>query len=244
MKQFKEYYLQESIEDKGIFKAVFFGGSPGAGKTYTKNRINDGQIDPRVVNTDTYYEFLARSSDIDLGDDRRVPRWIIDQSKVLTKKQLVQNINSMLPLYIDGTSANASNLLKRQGILEGFGYDVGMVWVNTSLETAIERAKERERNVNEDFIRRTFEKLEENKSYYKTKFSTFVEVDNDEGALTNEAILNAYKKVSGFYDSSINNPIGKRNVDKLREMKEKYLSPELYDMSDIERQINIWYKKV
>jgi len=36
--------LLESVNDRGIFKAVFFAGIPGAGKSYVLNKISDGGI--------------------------------------------------------------------------------------------------------------------------------------------------------------------------------------------------------
>ena len=41
-----QQFLTEGIEDKGIFKAVFMAGHPGAGKTFVLNSIKSGQIEP------------------------------------------------------------------------------------------------------------------------------------------------------------------------------------------------------
>jgi hypothetical protein len=45
--------LNESINDKGIFKAVFMSGSSASGKSYVISKITSGQIQPRMVNSDT-----------------------------------------------------------------------------------------------------------------------------------------------------------------------------------------------
>ena len=55
---FKQF-MSESIEDKGIFKAIFVIGIPGAGKSYTVSKMN-GAVTPRVVNTDRATEYLAK----------------------------------------------------------------------------------------------------------------------------------------------------------------------------------------
>ena len=52
--------INESIEDKGILKACFMAGTPGAGKTYTISKVKSGQIEPRMVNTDKWTEFIAQ----------------------------------------------------------------------------------------------------------------------------------------------------------------------------------------
>ncbi len=236
MKSFKEY-LQEGINDKGIFKAVFLSGIPGSGKSYTINKISDGTFEPRIVNTDKMVEF------IDPDNGKEFNRIILDKSKVLTKSQLLLFIDSMLPLVIDGTSSNAGNLIQRMAALESIGYDIAMVWVNTDVETAIKRAAARERNVDADFIKRVNDKSGENKSFFKSKFSTFLEIDNNDGELTNKVITAAGKKMTSFFGSPIKNPIGKRNKQKLIDTKEKFLIPSIFDKSTIAKKINVWYKK-
>lgn len=240
LKSFSEY-LNESIEDKGILKSCFFSGLPGAGKTFTRQKITDGQIEPRVINTDKFGVFLNQLRGIDFDGD--FEREVLDRAKVLSVSQLVQFINSMLPLYIDGTSANANNLLRRKGILEGFGYDTSMVWIETPLDTAIQRNRERDKSVDEDFLRSVYDKMEENKDFYKSQFGTFVEINNDDGALTDEAILESYKAVSGFYKEDVKNPIGKRLIRDMREEGKKFLVPEFYSMKEIEKQVSIWYQR-
>ena len=57
MPTFKQF-ISESINDKGIFKAVFVIGLPGAGKSYTVSQLR-GSVSPKVVNTDIAAEFWA-----------------------------------------------------------------------------------------------------------------------------------------------------------------------------------------
>lgn len=241
MLSFKNF-LSEGINDKGVFKAIFMAGTPGAGKSYTISKLT-GAIAPRVVNTDKMFEFLAKIKDLDLGKAGSADRIFIDKSKQMTKDQLALYINSMLPLFIDGTSSNINNLLHRAGILEFFGYDVGMVFVNTDLETSIKRVASRDRDVPEDVIRRVFAASEENKTFYKSKFKFFTEINNNDGELTNEVITKSFNKVSSFFSKTIDNPIGRRNLESLTEKKQKYLAPELFDMTEIHSRVEQWYRK-
>ena len=155
-------FLSESIEDKGILKSVFLAGHPGSGKTYTMDKIKSGQIEPRIVNTDKMFPFFKDNWNEGWGKVR-------DKVKKITTNQLANNINSMLPLVIDGTSGNPSSLMRRRGILESFGYDTAMIWINTSLETAIKRASKRERQVDPEFIKEVYDKMQRMKEFYKTK---------------------------------------------------------------------------
>jgi len=238
----QQYLINESINDKGILHAVFMGGTPGSGKSYVISKITSGQIEPRIVNTDTWTEFLK------VGGDNETWFKYADKTKQLTKNQLSLYLNSMLPLWIDGTSTNPSNLFKREGIVKSLGYDTAMIWVTTSLKTALKRAKEREerigRHVDADFIETTHKKSEMMKNYYKSSFNTFMEINNDDGELTDKIILKAFKKISKFYTQPVRNPIGIELIEKMRSEGHKYLiDTEMFDMSDIKKLVNTWYRK-
>lgn len=226
-------YLVEGIEDRGIFKAVFLAGHPGSGKSYTLSRIKSGQIEPRIVNTDKFVEHYKNADWMKIGD--RVRR--------LNNSQLVLYLNSMLPLAIDGTSGSISAMLRRRGLLESMGYDTAMVFVNTDLETALKRIQQRERKVDEDFVRKSFRQLNANKSFYRGKFDTFIEVENGEGELTDKAINHAFKFVKAFYDSPVKNPIGKRRIATMRQNGWKYLDPNVMPLDEIKKIVSVWYRK-
>jgi predicted kinase len=228
------------VYDKGIFKAMFFAGLPGAGKSYTLNKITDGSIEPRIVNFDKYAEFLGKQHNIpDVGAYSE--DWFIDKSKTMTISQLAVYINSMLPMFIDSTSNKMNRVLYREGLLRFFGYDSGMIYINTPLEVAMERAKKRNRSVPESFIKSVYRSMQENIDYYRTHFDLFVEIQNGDGELTNDAILQAYRKVSSFFKEDIKNPVGKRNKEKA-EKHGGYLTPSVYtDISHIKSKLINWY---
>ena len=228
--------LLESVNDRGIFKAVFFAGIPGAGKSYVLNKISDGGVMPRVVNTDIYTEYLSKKFGRDISGEFDVH---VDMIKKVTVNQLSGYVNGALPLFVDGTSNSASSLFKREGILKSFGYDTGMVYIDTDLDVAIERSKERDRKVPEEFIRKVYESLSKNREYYKNHFEFFVEVKNSDGELTDKVVMDAYKKVRGFYSSDIQNPIG---IESKNKMVNGYLVPSVYrDISSIVRAVRGWY---
>lgn len=239
MSRLNQYILNEGINDKGIFKAISMSGTAGAGKSYVISKISGG-VEPRIVNSDTWTEFLHVK-----GDQWR---FFEEKIKILTKEQLTLYLNSMLPLWVDGTSSSPPSVFRREGILKSFGYDTGMIWVETDLDTAIERAKIREqkigRHVDEDFIKTTYDKIQKLKPYYKSHFDFFVEVRNGEGELTEEVISKLYKSTHSFFTSPLQNPIGIANKDKLINSGGKYLSDlPNYDLSDIKSIANGWFKQ-
>jgi len=227
-------YLNESINDVGIYKAVFFGGSPGAGKTYVSNQIKSGSIGVRIVNTDKFLEFKKNKSWPDIGD----------HVKHLTTTQLFNYLNSMLPLYIDGTSTNVESIVRRIGLLEGLGYDCDcMVFINAPLDTVLKRIQSRSRKVSDDFIKFAYEKIEDLRKFYTTKFKKFIEINNDEGMLTDNVINKAFNKISSYYQSDINNPIGLKNVKYMKENNIKYLVPSIYSKDHLSKVVSLWYRE-
>lgn len=228
MKNFETFLLLESINDKAIFKAIFMSGHPGSGKSYVLKKIKSGSIEPRIVNIDKFVEKYG---------------YIKDKTKKLIKSQLFNYINSLLPLFIDGTSASKSNILLRKGILESIGYETGMVFINCSLDTALERAAKRKRKVPEEFIIQAYDNVQKMKPFFKSVFHNFFkEVDNNVGELNNKMILTAFKKVSKFYESPLKNPLGNDIVDEMREKHWKYLLDGVYDKPELTKIISSWYR--
>lgn len=241
--------LCEGINDKGIFKAIFLAGLPGSGKSYTISKITSGSIQPRIVNTDKMLHLLSGLNNVPLSkefreENKELFRSTLDKSKILTMNQLYSYIDGMLPLIIDGTGNNMSNLLHRVGILESVGYDVGMVYVNTPVEMALQRAAGRARHVPPEFIRDVDEALLANKKFYSRKFHYFIEVDNDRDNIDDSVFLTAFKRVTSFFSKPVENPIGIKNINTLHKNGLKYLH-DLSDFDDdiIQKKTDGWFKK-
>lgn len=224
-------YIAESINDVGIFKAIFMAGQSLAGKSYVISKVSNGKIDPRIVNTDKMLEFLQTKGTPDL-----------EKVKLLTKEQLVLYINSLLPLFIDSTSSNPNALIRRQGILSSLGYDTGMIFVNCSLETSIKRLELRARKVPPELIEEKYNEIEKLKPFYKTKFGFYEEIDNDEGELTDDVVKKAFKQVSSFFTEQLANPLGIKVVKKMKDNNWKYMFDGIHDKEYIEKLVSVWYR--
>ena len=229
-------FLTESINDKGILKAIFMSGISGAGKSYTLSKITSGSIEPRIVNTDKFTEFFKAFHPTE---------WRKYQSKIkiLTKTQLSNYLNGILPLYIDSTSSNSSAMFRRNGILKSIGYDTGMIWIDVDLDTALKRAEKRERKVDPKFIKEIHSRLYKIKDYYKDNFKFFIEINNNDAELTNEVILSTFKKIQNFYLEPVINPIGIELIEKMKENKYKYLTEYKYSTEYLKKLVDSWYRK-
>lgn len=234
--------LQESVNDKGRLKAVFVCGIPGAGKSYTITTVQDGTIQPRIINSDKMYEFLGRTGKIDVSNPDAWPD-VKDTVHRTTQAQLAHYVNGLLPLFVDSTSADPGNLLRRKGILESLGYDVGVVWVETKLEDALARAAQRERAVPEEFIRKVHERANEAKSFLLARFDWKIELMNSDGELTNAVVKKAYNATRAFFNEDVHNPIGQQILRKLEETGDKYLVPTVFDGDEIRHLTSAWFKK-
>lgn len=230
-------YINESIMDKGILKACFILGVAGAGKSYVLQKIKSGQIEPRIVNTDKLFHMYG---------SKEWEKWIDikDTVKKLSRNQLASYINSLLPLAIDGTGSYPGVIFRRYGLLESFGYDIAGIFIDTSLETALERASKRERQVSKEFIRDTYDKIYKAKSFYKSKFHTWKEIKNDEGELTDKVITKAFNLMNNFYNSKLINPVGIHMLEEMRKNGWKYMTDGVKDIDEIKMLLNAWYKKV
>ena len=234
--RFKEY-ITESINDKGILKACFMTGFPASGKSYVISKIKSGSIGARIVNTDTFVEYFGKGANVNWEE-------FGDKVKILAKKQLLLYLNSMLPLWIDGTSSNSKALFRRKGILESIGYDTGMVWVQAKLETILERNRNRKRVVDEEFIIDVYNKLEKYKQYYKTQFDPFLIIDNDDGAFTDDVVIKAFKKTNNFFNTPVKNFIGQDLIKEMKSNNQKYLfDTQHYDEQYLNKLIDSWYVK-
>ena len=232
-------FLHESIEDKGILKAIFFAGLPGSGKSTIATRITDGTVSPRFVNTDKSFEFLSKRANV----LPTAAMWELfgKQSMTINAAMLYQYLNSMLPLFIDGTSANPSSTMRRIGLLDSIGYDAMMVWVDVDLETALHRAQQRKREVMPEFIKQVYNNAKKNKMFYQQRFgSNFVVVDNN--ATNFDAMENkTYSIANQFFTSPISNPIGQDLIKNMKENGYKYLVPNVYSSGYLKKVISVWY---
>lgn len=252
MTTFKEYLMTESINDKGLFKAIFVVGLPGAGKSYTISQVN-GAVKPRIVNSDIALEFLAKKRKM-AANKENWPKFR-DSTKKITSMRLKQYINGMLPLFIDGTSNDISNIMSRVGILKSIGYDVGMVYVDIKVEYALKNAASREekigREVTPEFIAQVEAETHENRKEFEREFSGttgggeakfYKTVDNNPGEFNNAAIMKIFKEVQGFYSEDVENPTGKRALKELTETKGSYLVPTIWTDEQLDKKVNGWFK--
>ena len=221
--KFKEYII-ESINDKGIFKAIILGGLPAAGKTTViKKVISNGS-------------FPISIPDADYWTEKHGGVWS-PENKRLTNSTYHMTINSLRPLYIDTVSGNPEDFKNRVNDLKSIGYDVDMVFVDIDVETAIKRVKKRNiqqnRQVSTQYIINTYNKIYGGGKYKKIDATPLFKqyskilgkspiIVNGKVTEWNDTTKKVYNKVTNFLKSPIKNKKGQKLVDFMRKKGYKY----------------------
>ena len=204
--EFKQNLL-EGVYDPGIFKAFFLAGGAGSGKSYSAEKATGsaagkfewgatkakkpkpGKTGPyglKVVNSDEQLEFglmkakmhtdFTKYSDDETMEKERIR----EKGKKITKKREQLWINGRLGLIIDGTAKNPAKLSIQKKSLEDVGYSTYMIFVNTSLDIALQQNAGRKRRLEDETIRTTWTEVQQVKDQLANLFpGRFVEIVNN-----------------------------------------------------------------
>ena len=224
--------LTEGVHDSGIFKAVFLAGGPGSGKSYVAKQIfgipekfNISMSGMKMINQDKEYKFLLKKHGFDpewldtYPDD--VFQHITDEMRDFTRDLATERkkgyMRGKLGMIIDGTGHKFQKVKAHKKELEENGYDTYMVFVNTSLEVAQARNKERDRVLPEKVLKKSWEDTRKNLGGYKSLFGgKFALVDNSQFLNADDARHKFTGLVKNYIQQwstePIKNPIGQKWV--------------------------------
>ena len=207
MKTFQD--LQEGVYDPNILKAFFLAGGPGSGKSYVVKR-GTGGLGLKIVNSDDVFEKYLK----DAGLSMKMPKSeeeprdkLRDRAKAVTKAKMGNYVEGRLGLIIDGTGKDYDKIAKQATQLKQLGYDVHMIFVNTSLETALKRNAERERTVPRSVATKSWKTVQNNMGKFSQYFrQNFVVVDNND---SKEDVMGpVYKQVMSLAKKKVQNRTG------------------------------------
>ena len=181
MKTFNE--LQEGVYDPNILKAFFLAGGPGSGKSYVVKRTTGG-LGMKILNSDDHFERLLKDAGLDskMPPEEKQPRDVArDRAKEITKKRRDTYVEGRLGLIIDGTGKDYDKIAYQARELEGLGYDTHMIFVNTSLDVALQRNKERDRSIPEPDAVTMWNAVQRNIGKFSNFFKgNFIIIDNND----------------------------------------------------------------
>ena len=204
MKTFHE--LQEGVYDPNIFKAFFLAGGPGSGKSYVVRKTTGG-TGLKSVNSDDAFERLLSKAGLSLKmppeefERKEVQR---KRAKEITAARKANYLEGRLGLIIDGTGKDADKILKQKAGLEELGYDTYMIFVNTSLDVALQRNADRARSVDEPLVVKSWKDVQSNIGKFSNMFRAgFIVVDNNNAG--DDVFNDVWKRVRGLLRKKVQN---------------------------------------
>jgi len=122
----------------------------------------------------------------------------------MTAKRKENYLEGRLGLIIDGTGRESEKILYQKRQLEELGYDTYMIFVNTSLDTALQRNAERPRSVPEPIVVKSWKDVQANIGKFSSMFrSGFIVVDNNDAG--EDVFSSVWKRVQGLLRKKVSN---------------------------------------
>tara|TARA_B100000085_G_scaffold184899_1_gene168976 strand:+ start:133 stop:795 length:663 start_codon:yes stop_codon:yes gene_type:complete len=220
MKTFTE--LQEGVYDPNILKAFFMAGGPGSGKSYVVKRTTGG-LGLKIVNSDDIFEkyLLDAIGTLDIREiDPEQRDRIRGRAKRVTAARQANYIEGRLGLIIDGTGKDFDKIKDQSTRLKQLGYDVHMIFVNTSLDTALAQNQKRPRKLPDSMVTQLWNDVQKNIGKFSQLFRrNFIVVDNNMAG--EDVFAQVYKQVMSLAKAKVQNPTGKAWIASQLEMKRR-----------------------
>ena len=235
-----EEFVQEGVYDPGILKAFFMAGGPGSGKSYVATEIFDfpkGAISSvsyatglKLVNNDNAFERGLKDAGYSPSDLAKLAKDPEEWSKVMairnkakgTTRRMQNNyIGGRLGQVIDGTGKDYDKIKGHRKLYLDLGYDTYMVFVNTSLDVALERNQMRERKLDDKMVEKMWKEVQDNLGKFQKLFGAdrMLIVDNSEYG--GDVLAQVEKQITKHINKPIQNPLGKRWInDQLKGKKQ------------------------
>lgn len=234
IKLFEEFTasnINEGVHDPGILKAFFMAGGPGSGKSFVATELFDfpkGALSSvsyatglKLVNNDNAFEKEIEKAGLDISKlskyaaDRKFWDEIVmplrNKAKGITKRMQDNYIHGRLGQVIDGTGKNYKKMKGHRQLYTDMGYDTYMVFVNTSLDVALERNQQRPRKLPDAMVTLMWEEVQQNLGKFQKLFGSDRMLIVDNSSYDNKDLLdNIEKEIMKKIKAPVQNPIGKK----------------------------------
>ena len=200
------YELQEGLYDPNIFKAFFLAGGPGSGKSYVARQATGG-TGLKSINSDDAFEHLLNKAGLSLKmppEEFERKEVVRGRAKEITVAKQKNYVEGRLGLIIDGTGKDVNKILGQKAKLDELGYDTYMIYINTSLDVALQRNAERSRSLAEPFVVKAWKDVQANIGQFSNMFrGGFIVVDNNNA--DEDILKQVYKRVKGLLRKKVTN---------------------------------------
>ena len=177
------------------------------------------------MNSDTAFEKLLKDADFDMDFRDMSPEKSLERDKIrsrakeITSKMQRNFVAGRLGLIIDGTGAEYVKIERQARKLKELGYETYMIFVNTSLDTAIERNNQRSRKLPLDIVKTYWNNVQANIGKFQRLFGmgNMIIVDNNSAG---ENVFNTvFKQIVKLTKRKVKNYIAKQWIDNQLRMK-------------------------
>lgn len=219
--------INEGVKDKTALKFIFLAGGPGSGKTYLANKlfgidkgVNFSKDGLKMVSFDDIFEQILERDGWPKDLTTLAPedqKWVMSdhpksprqEARNLMKQRMKLMSKNQTGMLFDGTGQSAYTYINRKKEMEDLGYDVSIVYVDTDLDTAMERNAARERRLPDEVVKKIWNDVQHNKEIFQKHFGdNMVVINNSKDAPIDETLPSAI-------DRLINQPIKNKFGQKL-----------------------------
>ena len=185
MRKFQQY-ITEGVYDPSIFKAFFLAGGPGSGKSFVSKSALSG-MGLKVINSDNSFTSMLKKEHMRLDfasynkAELEKRDKIRSRSKQVAGMQLKLALEGRLGLILDSTARDFERVQQEARWMRDIGYDIHMVFVNTSLEVALKRNRNRPRKLPDAIVMSNHKQVQKNIGRLQRIFGhrNFLIVDNN-----------------------------------------------------------------
>jgi hypothetical protein len=168
-------------------KVIFLAGGAGSGKGNVISKLGLKDQGFKVVNSDISLEWLKKNSGLpenmnDFTKEQRSKLGSLQyQARGIAKRKMMKYQGEGGGVVVDGTGGSIKSMENLVNEFKAKGYDVSMVFTETSLDVALERnAARKERSLLDKIVEKNHEAVQGNKDGFKEMFGDrFMEVNTD-----------------------------------------------------------------
>jgi len=225
-KSLKEEYLQEGVYDPGIFKAYFLAGGPGSGKSFVTANAFAG-LGLKLVNSDDILTRYLNKEGLSLKmpeKEKEKRDELRQKAKITTQDRLDLYLEGRLGLIMDGTARDYNKISGQQRLFKLLGYQTIMMFINTSLDVALERNANRPRSVPENIVKTNWNTVQSNLGRFQKLFqpANFYVIDNSSSE--KELVTTTLNRAASIVRRTMNSPhnfIAKQWIERQLRVKKR-----------------------
>jgi dephospho-CoA kinase len=222
MLRFKTF-INEGVNDPSIFKAIFLAGGPGSGKSFVVGKTALPALGFRLINSDDAFEAGLKRAGLTTSPEDIASaqgQALRAKAKAITGKKMQLALQGRMGIVIDGTGKDYSKIKKQVDMLREIGYAVKMVFVNTDLETAMDRNRNRNRSLPDAKVEEMWKDVQKNIGKFQGLFrNRLIIVDNSGDSDVDVASLEAYKDIKTWAAKPPENRIAAKWIEGQRKQK-------------------------